>query len=324
MHADRWSALAWAASSARRLYAGKPAVKRCASKSCGPVRAVETRGRDRAERAEAARRARDAAARGPRPARLGGPADRRGVGRGTRPPRPRRRSRCTSRSSAARWGPGQPIATRPGGYALERKQGGPRPGAVRDARGAGAPGSRSTEAARLLREALGLLPRTAAGGRAAARPGRARAGPARGYAAHRRWRSAWRPTCASAATAPSCAELEALAAEHPYRERLHAQLDARALPVGTGRPKRSRRCPARAQVAGRRARARTGSRAASPRGGDPAPGHGPRARARRRRGRGPRPAAGAARCRRPRCSGARTTWRRPRACSPTTTCACSP
>ena len=99
-------------------------------------------------------------------------------------------------------GPGQPITTRPGGYALEREHG--ELDLERfEALVAQARREPPAEAARLLREALALfrgppLADVPLRGPVALEPDRL-ARPA----ARPRWRSAWRPTCASAATAPS-------------------------------------------------------------------------------------------------------------------------
>ena len=128
---------------------------------------------------------------------------------------------------------GQRLQTRGRGYALrvDGRRARRRPlraaACARAARRSRA--SDPADAAARLREALGAVARAGAGRRRlrAVRAARDRA--ARGAARWRRSSGASTPTWRSAATPIVVAELEALVAEHPLRERLRAPADARAV-----------------------------------------------------------------------------------------------
>ena len=152
------------------------------------------------------------------------PPDRRAVGRRAARRRRPRRSRSTSRSCAGRSGRENPIVTR--AVRLRDRDRARRSSTSSASRRWSRAPTRAApqEAARAAARGARALPRPAAGRRAAARPGRDRGRPARRSCAWPRSSSGSTPTSRSAATRALVAELEALTAEHPYRERFHAQL----------------------------------------------------------------------------------------------------
>ena len=171
-------------------------------------------------------------------------------------------------------GPGDPIVTRASGYAVVLEPGAARPRALRDAAARAREHAAGPSASRLLGEALALFrgpPLADAPLLGPAESEASRLGELRLAVLEERIDA----DLALGRHAALVGELEALAAEHPYRERLHAQL---MLALYRSRPSgRRARGLRRVRACARRgARARPGPRAAAPRGRDPRPGPGAR------------------------------------------------
>ena len=204
---------------------------------------------------------------------------------GARRRRPRRSSRTASRSCASCSGPTG--SSRGPGYLLRVE---PRRARTPSASERSVAGPAEARAA--LREALGLWrgPRSPTSPTSRSRAPRSAGSRSSGWP---RWRSGSTPSSRSAAHAELVAELEALTATHPLRERFRAQLML-ALYRSGRQAEALAGLPARAPTLVERARPRAEPGAPATRAGRAPPGRLARARARsggRAAGRGAEPAA---------------------------------